>query len=1014
MTNEIIAAAAFNLGGLDAMGISSGQLSAIWATGTPVYDQSAMTLTLDSSQTWKVMAGGFIRWTAFGVPYLTDETSSHLEGTVGVLQIHPQAMLRLRRLAAKRYDDRSDGLSVRPFPAYIAVRNGAPDDWTTALEDMQPDDPPLAPETGFIGEELGKGGILSFHDEQGLIIDPVAVAVIFKDLLTTYNALLHSDGGDVADISSQDDGKLGKIAGLATGNRIHLINVFGENWDVTGNDQGIRIGSGPKLELQFADWPAGESITLSNAARSLRFGLSPEGTLSANELRLPAFPTGGDTVTLPRQFFRIMLVDLNLHLLGNRTDDELQGILGVDAETIREPLPVVREGDTIEFLTEGASMLGAVNETLSGTGFRLVVSPLVQPTGILPSTAGSKWPAFPAPASTAASLDAATATSARSAFTAAFATGSNDVVLTWPGGSLPAEAFVRVYPRVDPGPVLVPLAEMEFAKRGDGAAGIVQTAGALVLLLKDPFNAGTAPRPSNVKLFFDLLIVTRNGAVKKILLGGLEATMGADQPAPDTTGPANNLGSVPVNQLAFSPAPILGLTPPAVPTSDNPVLNDNADAAPREGTRFRTMARNETIVASQEGATPAWTAVLSAGWLRPANAVANARLGNPGNSAGPEESAGGIKMNGLLAQDLARAALRRTHHIIRRLDELEEDRWNSPASGTSSMAGAILQNIADTVETPGMSFIPDSGISTWPEYMSSVASSLPSSLSSLRNKVPTRGGIDRWVAEFKRVASSARIGRRDSLWALGWAISNARKLVYIETALFGSTDVEANEFKWDLVKLLKERLESARNLRLVLVIPKRVPFGSGYESFAQQFYKLRNEAIASLQAAAPKRVTVLHPVGFPGRPAIVRGMTAIVDDVWALCGSSTFSRRGLSFDGSNDVCFTDKKISGGSSQAIRILRRNVMARVINLSAPQAGESLNPNWTRLSLPVSAAELFREILDRGGDGLVEPLWKGIKETDLPAFDRKIADPDGRDFNSVAGLFASVLAALGNARV
>jgi hypothetical protein len=64
--------------------------------------------------------------------------------------------------------------------------------------------------------------------------------------------------------------------------------------------------------------------------------------------------------------------------------------------------------------------------------------------------------------------------------------------------------------------------------------------------------------------------------------------------------------------------------------------------------------------------------------------------------------------------------------------------------------------------------------------------------------------------------------------------------------------------------------------------------------------------------------------------------------------------------------------------------------------------------------SAFEVVREILDRGGDGLVEALWRGLPEADLPALDARIADPDGRGFPAISGIFASVLAGLGDTRV
>jgi phosphatidylserine/phosphatidylglycerophosphate/cardiolipin synthase-like enzyme len=205
-----------------------------------------------------------------------------------------------------------------------------------------------------------------------------------------------------------------------------------------------------------------------------------------------------------------------------------------------------------------------------------------------------------------------------------------------------------------------------------------------------------------------------------------------------------------------------------------------------------------------------------------------------------------------------------------------------------------------------------------------------------------------------------------------------------------------------------------RDLRVIIATPKRIPFGPGYEGFAQRFHLARNEAVASLRSVAPTRVTVYHPIGFPGRPEVIRGTVAVVDDVWALLGSSSFSRRGLTFDGSVDIVLVDKVIKHSVSDLVRNFRRQVMARTLGLIPPAPGETANANWVRLTQQKSAFELMREIVERGGDGLVEPLWPGLPESELLPVDGAIADPEGRGFPAVLGAFAELLASLGQNRV
>lgn len=1019
MINNTIATLAFNKSGLGAMGDASGQLAARWAEAMPTYDAAAMTLTLPSPSKWCAPISGSLQWFKFGVP-LSDASGARLSGIVALFRFHPQAALRVRRLIGQRYDERTDGRSSRPVPFFAAIRDGeAP----AEMPDIKPEDPPLAPTSAKVGTKLTFGK-LSFHDERGFIIDPVAVAAIFRDLmLNGFKALRDPEAGDLADLdSSGAQGGIGRIAALATGTRVHIVNPFGGAWVNPASGAGLRIGaSGTPLNGGPHDWTSGTLQSTVSAASNLRFGFSPEGVLGTSALSVPTFPgtpfpSGSTAPSLGRQFFRVMAVDLGLHLRGNRGSSTIQDVPGADELSQLEPAPLVRDNGTVQPEFDGQATMGAVTEIGASTGLVLAVSPAIATDVAFPANQTSRWPAVPAPASTAEDLSAQHSSRARSEATAAFVGNSNDVVVTWPAGALPNEAHVRAFPRVDPGPAVVPLAELDFALRGDGGAGIATAAG-LSLLLRDPFRVGTGTRPQEAELRFDLVIVTRgpSGAGER-LFGGLSIDVTTGGVAPVKPAATNALNNVPLNQRGLAPAPILGLPPTAPASGSNPVLSALGEAAPREAPRFRTMARTESIVSGHDGGAPGnWTSVLTPGFLNARSVRNEARLGNPGNEAGPEDHAPGLRVTGALAVDLARAALRRTHHLSLRMPELNAQRWADPTGGTGTIAGSVLQNVAETVESPELSLVPESLVrnlpSDWNGLKSALSSFLPSSVSSA---VPAPGAGDRWVAEVRREAFAAKIGRRDSQWALRWALSQARSLVYIETPLFGATAAGTEAHEIDLVKVLVARLAAESELRLVVAVPKRIGFGPGYESFAQRHHVARNAAVDALKAAAPKRVAVYHPMGFPGRHEVIRGTTVTVDDVWMLSGSSSFSRRGLTFDGSIDVCLFDRQLREGTSASITNIRRRAMARVLGVAPPATGETPNANWLRTLQMRSAFELFREVVDRGGDGLMEPLWRGLPETELPALDARIADPDGRGFPALLGMFASVLAGLGDSRV
>lgn len=1027
MINRTISAAAFEGAGLDAMGPASGQLAAQWSEDTPRFDGGFLTLTVDAPARWHAPAGGVLIWSGFGAPDLTDSSGAALEGIVAVLRFHPQTVLRLARLIGARHDGRTDGRAGRPVPVCAAIRDGDP---PSEIGDVEAERPTLPPQSATTGAVLTHGR-LTFHDERGLLIDPVAVACLFRDLMRGFPALLHPGGGVENDLEAATGtaGSIGRICALASGRRLHVVDLFGRPWVARPGAPGVRLNATTDLALDAGPnaWADGEELQLTAGAPLVRFALLPQGRLGAGPVAAPTFPAtavpaGSPDPVLEREFLRVAVVDLDLHLLGNRSGITVEGVAAPDAFTRAEPPPVVRDG-VVDFLADGQATTGAVSEVAGLAGFRLAASPVVDDAVALPPDRVQRWPARPPLAETAVDLDGPTAARAKTDATAAYAGASADVVVTWPAGALPAEAHVRLFPRLDPGPAEVPLAELDFSLRGDGTAGIARAAG-LTLLLADPFRVGGGPRPAAPTLIADLLIVTRGpSGVQGRLLGGLQlpVTPGGTAPAPPVA--TNALAALADTQRGVSPSPLLGLPPTQPAGGSDPVLAALGEAAPREAPRYRTMARGETIVAGHDGAAPGeWTAVLTAGLLNGRSVRDDARLGNPGNPAGPEEHAPGLRVRGPLAQDLARAALRRTHHLATRLPELNDPRWDEqpPAPGSAAVFGAVLHTIAETVESPELSLLPRGTVEglpgTWTALMNQIGGLLAgTSLASLPASAPVPAAGDRWVGEVRRESFAALQGRRDTQWSLRWALSRARTLVYLDSALLGETGRAADgEHAVDLVLLLRQRLIAQPDLRVVVVLPKRVPFGPGYESFAQRHHLARNAAVADLRSPAERRVIAYQPMGFPGRPEVRRGTLAVVDDVWALAGASTLSRRGLTFDGGVDVAFVDRQLRDSTSAGVADLRRLAMARTLGVAPPQPGQTPDPRWVRLAQPRSAFTLLAETLQRGGDGLLEPLWPGLPEAELPALDAGIADPDGRGFSAVLQLFAGVLADLGSGAV
>jgi hypothetical protein len=288
-------------------------------------------------------------------------------------------------------------------------------------------------------------------------------------------------------------------------------------------------------------------------------------------------------------------------------------------------------------------------------------------------------------------------------------------------------------------------------------------------------------------------------------------------------------------------------------------------------------------------------------------------------------------------------------------------------------------------------------------------------LSNVVSGVPGPAVAERLIAETKREAMAAKRGRRDAQWALRWHVQHARHLIYVETMLLSATAETTEAYGWNFVETLRQRLFDAPNLRVIVSMPREIPFGAGYEGWAKHFYDARREAVDRLKAQAPDRVVAFHPIGFPGKPEVQRGNVVIVDDVWGMLGTSTLSRRGLTFDGGIDVSLLDRELRDGVSLQIRDLRRLLMARTLGRQRPSGTDTPDPGWTRLAQTSAAFELVAEMLEHGGEGVIEDVWDG--PSDVLAQSAAIANPEGRDFDTevlASAAMGAALATLGGARI
>ena len=1027
--------------GIQAFGIAMPQLGQDWVpSGTPSYSLTDATLTLTTSGancaapcTAAILVVNPSSGSPIPVTLINADGSAQTSSGV-LLTIFEAAWLRLGRLYAEVLEttsatrpEQAKGQPFRQVPRYFFYP-GQTSTQTQGIAEAQAD--------------LGFSGDLRIYDNDGLIIDPAAVMSAFTALMTQFQLL--QTGTPTANPAL---GNALTTLVPTSDVRVRVVNPDGTPYggtlltgltQVSGVPGVSTISLGTPVQIQAVS----NSFSQDDRNRVL-IGPATTGRLT-DSFTPPTLPGG---ITLQRDFYTLRLVQLGTYLRGipNASDPATQA----------QQQPDVRINENLTLLTNGNDLLGAIGQALAaGANPTLAVAQSLDGQFSLPTAAGSsaQWPTFPANvtvdpnATLSVTLPQALTVTAAWFNTAAADFTKVDIILTISGfPSSTANAWARVYTRL--------FGLDALAQRGDGQGRQIPAGGALSIYLTDPLGLhtpgvtpGSISIPGSATLNFDMVIVLPNGNAR--IYGGFSANIAAGPtPAPGFS-PGTN-GSTSASFQGISPAGILGLgapsTTPAPTTLAGWVQLLTGEGTPRSAPRFPTMARRELLAAGLNGS--AWTAAISGGRLAKEAVCTLPRIGEPGGFGGRETSFTGVaSTGGRLAYDIARHALRRSQNVVSRVVTLAGSSWALPAEptavpvgqqpGTSNgtFAGAVLQNVAPYCETPELHDILannptaiDNAIDSLINNQTILPNSLPNqqdivnALNSLKSNppagtpTPTNTGL-LIAQDLIRELSSSAFGRRDSQWALAGAIATARHFIYIETPGFCSTaDTSTSLTNWaaDLIAKLNARMLALPGLRVIICVPKYPDFAPGYEGMAayeaQDRYKIivgdpsQHPAVASLLPTA--QTVAFHPIGFPGRYSRIENTVVVVDDCWMLIGGSSFRRRGLTFDGSSDIVFTDAQIVNGKSTSIRDFRRTLLASRLGIPSDQE----HPSFVQLIDGQQCFQLIRQTLQGGGLGRIDRLWNGQTPHVTPATPLPIAqsNPDGRDFDAATAALVAILA-------
>ncbi|GGX65936.1 hypothetical protein GCM10007385_38890 [Tateyamaria omphalii] len=1014
------AAQALQDNGLDALGLTMPHLSNVWGAADPTFD--AATLRLTPSGNALAPFRGTLEYLDQGHEF-RDVSGAGIAGPVAAFRLHPQAVTRLSSLMA-RY-------AVAPAPHHRPVPE------TLVFTGAVPA-PDRSPQTYEPGESLGRSEPMSFHDHRGLIIDPVAVAALFDDLITAFPALDSSDGGGTGGA-----GGVGTIAGLASGIVAQVVDLHGnpfvtplagvgvEKQDGSDNATGNLDGSG------LVTLTAGEVVaaTGDNAANRIRLGWATGGTMAAGPLEQPGLPGG---VTLSRQFLRAYAVDLDWHLRGNRTTSAVAGVPAEDGDMPDDLKPQVRTEVVIDYAADGPDLMALSNAVLTrmdgaaGNPLVFAAAPQINDGVPVPPAPGAPahWPAFPA----AAGAGVFGANPAPLAGATATWTAGENVVVVLAADVVPDGSSVRIYNQRF---ISIPaIGETPSFKRGDGGAAIAVTGQPTQILVHNPLGLEPGdPKPDPGTLVFDMVVTPRNQNRRLFAARTLPIAAGPATDPPDVFVPApDRMAAVPDTVKSIAPVPLFG-------TDDGPddgAVGTPVDAAralasetvPRSGPRLPTMGRLETVVVSGIGSAAIsegldWSGVLSGtSWSRDALSASHGQ-GNPGNPAGPDTQSSGVRVEGALAYDLARHAVRRVQPFIPLPGgpppaqapgwlamsggdnmDLPERAGDPPAAATSS--GVLLQSIAAVAETPELSLLPPGNPldSDTPIDLQTVINDIASALSLPAPTLNVTNG-NRLLNELRREYELSVHGARDALWSLARAFHQAEELVYIETAGLARTvhaGGDADAVSVDLIQILADRLSVQPRLKVVVCTPRETDFEAA--PYVRAAIQLRTEALQALTGVAPGRVAAFHPNAFPGRAARVPGTAVVVDDVYSLTGATHLRRRGISFDGSAAVASVDQSIAQGYSAKVRTQRVMSMAARMGIAQRDAMGLPTSEFIRLQRPAASFSLVRDLVEQGGLGLLEPNWEGPSDATVILQTADVADPDGSDGANLTLFLAALL--------
>jgi hypothetical protein len=334
--------------------------------------------------------------------------------------------------------------------------------------------------------------------------------------------------------------------------------------------------------------------------------------------------------------------------------------------------------------------------------------------------------------------------------------------------------------------------------------------------------------------------------------------------------------------------------------------------------------------------------------------------GHPLCPAGPDVIAVGARVDGPAVRGLAEYVRDRvatsTIDLVTTVEAGDLAVPSAPAADSLWVAG--LRTVAAGMEA-------EVGLSQLAALVGGSGYPFGEGLASIRSALSGTGitipaGIsdsaDRIARALDRRFLAAAHGAREGATALVRAIERAEDFIYLETPALDDLAFGETDDRLHLLDTLFTRMTERPGLRVLACVPVffDADIPKAYQRIRDQVTRAALDRLGAETRAA--RVAVISPSAGPARTLKLATTAVIVDDAWAMVGTTHLWRRGLSFDSSFAVSVFDDRLENGRPQEILAFRRQLCADRLGVSLAEVPDD----------PADLVAAARALVARGGFG------------------------------------------------